>query len=1297
MSDYDDDEMSSIYERILKAYDDSESTIDYTVVSIGVQTLVLILFVESVKHKLEHAAKGRPLFGEVLHSVYSELSTLGVVELVVYLILKYYKDYNKAKKSVFADVHFCLFYVAIFNAFQTVIVAAATMRTSKKQWVDTEKIDLDHYVAIREEFDKLREKLDHSRDRDFTVQGVFRNLIQSIKNPGLQGRYSDLLVRVNFHSLRVHLLRQENLPLTLKVSDYLKRSEARVLTRLVHVSGGAWLMLTGGLNLIYFGMGMVAYVYEDQKLIGNFMTSIFFCMLLIFIFITVILYFKMRSTFRTIMTTKYDLKGMDDETRAKGVRQQLNLFWFGEPEFVITIIQFMQFGYALALAIVLMYWKSLTTFEPYYYLVAVLACYIIFVFVLSKALPQYTLCTSLGYLVSKENLTETVAIHRLEDARRLGLKILAQPEKLDAGTVSVAGDSISTDHKSTLKTPDFDEIVATTPDDYAISNDKTHILAELVQSDTASLRNLLPENSRNSLRQRDRRQTRRKATSDGVALMRAMGNVIRDGTNGNRPEATETPVDPQKAVDDSEITRRDRAERAANRKNKNKTVSASGLIQSWHMITKVEDEERMKDSISNPGPELRATRRRRRKQARLKARSESAIVRQWNAQTLALPSPRESNKIKASDVIENLDHVLAGTIPDVEIMKSSRNSLDGATDASIGGLSDVKVHLTEPGEEICGDTSSSHKSCFHQVIIMVRDFFLSQRYRTSSHVFGTLVAFFVVGDRVEVMLSTTGAIARSDNTWELTLRIAFWMETMWYGLFILSGFLILFLFLPINNKQNDQRVAISAAVLDIFVSSGCLALLFFAEFERCCDTSEYDANYSCCDVFGSRTYGGLGDIEPLTSLIALRIFRFAVGRFIVDRLNKHEDSFVDTDNAEPTLEIKNTPMNQRSDFMHQTVGTPIQIWERAIIEYPNIVEQYGHFSAEVLHCMLGIEVIDDNTARSSTGLERQPPTVDAKLNDLVPRSSNGTNHNDVDVMPKLLEQTTDLPALEEESERNLFDSHHSVNVNLSTNGHEVGQDTEEHHTDFYAPTAPLIRSIRRCDRKMLPILTDFATIDVLLTEFECVYYEAFDVGNLEAMTKKEKKALFALRKTRGGKGVQLREIARSFAQLGRRIVGHLKLSDVTQIHVERRLPATESEGARVESDGLDELESECWSDHQRAPQGASRSFRWQGVKEDRLRLVSEHYSLLLRFYSDLDDAEMYVNDSTVEDEANGPLRKNIALQWAQTIAYSCGKEKLNQKLSHFGENNIDELCDFLTVVHKHDQNETSRRRKSILA
>eukprot|EP00980_Cylindrotheca_fusiformis_P005217 scaffold1118_cov135-Cylindrotheca_fusiformis.AAC.15 len=287
------------------AEDSEYETIDYSVLSIGVQTLGLILFVEIIRHKLDRAAKGRPFFATVLHSVYSELSTLGIVELFVYLILKYYKDYNKAQKSVFADVHFALFYTAVFNAFQTVIVAITTMRKSNFLWVETEHLELDHYVEIREEFDRVREKYGYEIDDEFSSGLTFRNLpryvLQRIRNPGLRGRYLNLLVQVNFHSLRLHFLQGNNLPLTLKVSDYLKRSEERVLEKLVHVSGGAWLMLTGGLNLIYFLMGVVSYVSEDQETVGLCLTCIFFLMMFVFIFICVALYFKMRNTFRAIM------------------------------------------------------------------------------------------------------------------------------------------------------------------------------------------------------------------------------------------------------------------------------------------------------------------------------------------------------------------------------------------------------------------------------------------------------------------------------------------------------------------------------------------------------------------------------------------------------------------------------------------------------------------------------------------------------------------------------------------------------------------------------------------------------------------------------------------------------------------------------------------------------------------------------------------------------------------------------------------------------------------------------------
>lgn len=249
------------------------------------------------------------------------MATLGLVELFVFLLLRYYDLKNKERKEIFAEVHFALFYTAIFNAFQSVLCAFATRRVSDRLWVQTEHLELDHYVEIREEFDRVsteyhsqRGTLDEasgksgppsssssSRLGSKRCRSWLRDAWSSIRNPGLRSRYLELLVQVRFHQLRLQFLENNHLPLTLKVSDYLKRSEETVLMHMVHVSGTAWLMLTGGFDLIYFLMGMVANQTGDNYIVGTTMMSIFFAMLILFIIICTALYFKMRKIFQDIL------------------------------------------------------------------------------------------------------------------------------------------------------------------------------------------------------------------------------------------------------------------------------------------------------------------------------------------------------------------------------------------------------------------------------------------------------------------------------------------------------------------------------------------------------------------------------------------------------------------------------------------------------------------------------------------------------------------------------------------------------------------------------------------------------------------------------------------------------------------------------------------------------------------------------------------------------------------------------------------------------------------------------------
>jgi hypothetical protein len=61
------------HERILAATTDNGPTrIDYSVLSVAVMTLGLLMMVEVFRHRMDHAAMGRPFFTAVLEGVYAE-------------------------------------------------------------------------------------------------------------------------------------------------------------------------------------------------------------------------------------------------------------------------------------------------------------------------------------------------------------------------------------------------------------------------------------------------------------------------------------------------------------------------------------------------------------------------------------------------------------------------------------------------------------------------------------------------------------------------------------------------------------------------------------------------------------------------------------------------------------------------------------------------------------------------------------------------------------------------------------------------------------------------------------------------------------------------------------------------------------------------------------------------------------------------------------------------------------------------------------------------------------------------
>jgi hypothetical protein len=239
------------------------------------------------------------------------VAVLGIVELGVHLIQQFH-EFDKGRKAVFADIHFLLFYTDIFNALQAIIQAFATKRVSDRLWVRTEELELDHYVEIREEYDRVHEELyGVPPDMDSSQQSHHHDhhhhhprrsgLINSILRPGLRAKYKKLLLQVRFHELRVNFLRAYKLPLKLKVSDYLMRSESAVLISLVHISPAAWLWLAAVCNLLYFLAGIIVQHTGDSNASATFYSIVFFIGIFAFIIFTLMVYAHMDWILNRIM------------------------------------------------------------------------------------------------------------------------------------------------------------------------------------------------------------------------------------------------------------------------------------------------------------------------------------------------------------------------------------------------------------------------------------------------------------------------------------------------------------------------------------------------------------------------------------------------------------------------------------------------------------------------------------------------------------------------------------------------------------------------------------------------------------------------------------------------------------------------------------------------------------------------------------------------------------------------------------------------------------------------------------
>ena len=103
-------------------------------------------------------------------------------------------------------------------------------------------------------------------------------------------------------------------------------------------------------------------------------------------------------------------------------------------------------------------------------------------------------------------------------------------------------------------------------------------------------------------------------------------------------------------------------------------------------------------------------------------------------------------------------------VPELAIKDETADDDTTGTHETEGGQSDFEdvpdVTESVKSKKILDD-AGPQKSSFNW-----SDFLQSRRYRFMSGVFGTMVAFFIVGMRVEAFLIESGTIIDTKNTWQ---------------------------------------------------------------------------------------------------------------------------------------------------------------------------------------------------------------------------------------------------------------------------------------------------------------------------------------------------------------------------------------------------------------------------------------------------------------------------------------------------------------------------------------------------
>jgi len=371
--------------------------------------------------------------------------------------------------------------------------------------------------------------------------------------------------------------------------------------------------------------------------------------------------------------------------------------------------------------------------------------------------------------------------------------------------------------------------------------------------------------------------------------------------------------------------------------------------------------------------------------------------------------------------------------------------------------------------------------------------------------------------------------------------------------------------------------------------------------------------------------------------------------------------------------------------MGKKTGTIIELWQMATGLFPEIVDQYGEFSGEMLQVMLGVPIESKGSfiARNPEEKTRVPKNTDLLRTSVESNCGKKINEsltvdNAIEGEPNLIPATSDSNSsqtftIEDVQSHSMVskavdllqtpDSTSSVNVD-----HDYKLANSESTFMLIEPDAPLILKMRRCERKLLPLLSSWMLVDLILTQFELVYLDALHCdhfGQNVALQGNPDAASRLLASAKGGQDLLLRD-----AIEGRKIVGHVDLRSLGHLKVLRYLPDSSPEAGDEHVDFHYFPSDEYWmpkfedeADTAKDPETVREmnKKRWGRVEEDQLQICTGQGTLHLRFLCDLKTQEEKILSNSSEK-----AQMSEAIVWGNTLV-GLRKSRIFQPIESINE------------------------------